>query len=106
MTATHRNIVSPPGLGPEQEDGQAGEADGAQEAVAAAGLLQRGGHVAHLALELQTKQGWKKLKSGSELFAQDFGLRDLEAKIRPYQCIYSFPSNPMWMNKHLSVIKS
>ena len=48
-TATHRNIVSPPGLGPEQEDGQAGEADGAQEAVAAAGLLERGGHVAHLA---------------------------------------------------------
>ena len=49
MTATHRNIVSPPGLGPEQEDGQAGEADGAQEAVAAAGLLEGGGHVAHLA---------------------------------------------------------
>ena len=49
MTVTHRNVVSPPGLGPQQEDGQAGEADGAEEAVAAAGLLQRGGHVAHLA---------------------------------------------------------
>ena len=49
MTATHRNIVSPPGLCPEQEDGQTGEADGAQEAVAAAGLLEGGGHVAHLA---------------------------------------------------------
>ena len=46
---THRDVVSPPGLGPQQEDGQAGEADGAEEAVAAAGLLQRGGHVAHLA---------------------------------------------------------
>ena len=49
MTVTHRDVVSPPGLGPQQEDGQAGEADGAEEAVAAAGLLQRGGHVAHLA---------------------------------------------------------
>ena len=46
---THRDVVSPPGLGPKQEDGQAREADGAQETVAAAGLLQRGGHVAHLA---------------------------------------------------------
>ena len=55
MTVTHRDVVSPPRLGPQQEDGQAGEADGAEEAVAAAGLLKRGGHVAHLALESQTK---------------------------------------------------
>ena len=53
---THRDVVSPPGLGPQQEDGQAGEADGAEEAVAAAGLLQRGGHVAHLAPGCQSSK--------------------------------------------------
>ena len=67
-TLTHRDVVSPPGLGPQQEDGQAGEADGAQEAVAAAGLLQRGGHVAHLALGLQTKVH-TKVRNHGEIFA-------------------------------------